>query len=158
MVVLVAGVALLPACKNNKTTQNTGPTPDRMAILPPESDPMLMPAEPAPAYRPSAYEPAMVPVAPVVSRRGEPAPEPVSLTLGSSRDVSPAPAPRRTTVSTPAPAPTAGKSSYTVQRGDTLWSIAQKNYGSGMKWKQIAAANPSIDPHKIRPGQVIAIP
>lgn len=33
---------------------------------------------------------------------------------------------------------------YTVKSGDTLWSIAQKFYGSGSKWKAIYLANKSI--------------
>ena len=39
---------------------------------------------------------------------------------------------------------------YTVKKGESLWSIAQTRYGSGQKWKVIAAANPSIDPDRIR--------
>ena len=35
-----------------------------------------------------------------------------------------------------------GGTRYTVQRGDTLWSIAQRAYGSGRHWRQIMNANP----------------
>ncbi|KAI9081194.1 hypothetical protein K1719_036953 [Acacia pycnantha] len=31
-----------------------------------------------------------------------------------------------------------------VQPGDTLWSISSRVYGSGSKWKELAAVNPHI--------------
>jgi hypothetical protein len=48
---------------------------------------------------------------------------------------------------------------YTVQRGDTLGTIAQKFLGSSSRWREIWAENPSIrDPNKIIVGQIIKIP
>lgn len=48
---------------------------------------------------------------------------------------------------------------YTVQKGDCLWNIAQKYYGSGGEYKRLAAANPFIkNPNLIYPGQVLTIP
>lgn len=46
--------------------------------------------------------------------------------------------------------------SYTVVKGDTLWSIAQKKLGSGNKWTALAELN-GIDMGNptIRPGQVL---
>jgi lipoprotein NlpD len=44
---------------------------------------------------------------------------------------------------------------YTVQTGDTLYSIA-KRYG--MDWRAIVDANPTINPSELCPGQVILIP
>ena len=51
----------------------------------------------------------------------------------------------------------AGKT-YTVQKGDTLTSIARVQYGDGSKWKKIAAANPSINPDAVKVGQKLVIP
>jgi LysM repeat protein len=50
--------------------------------------------------------------------------------------------------------------SYTVQRGDTLSSIAQRFYGSAGDWNRLYAANRSVlrNPDMIFPGQVLAIP
>jgi LysM repeat protein len=45
-----------------------------------------------------------------------------------------------------------------VQRGDTLWSIAARTYGNPRRWRAIAAANPSIDPSRIQPGQRLVLP
>lgn len=49
---------------------------------------------------------------------------------------------------------------HTVEKGDTLWAIAQKGYGDGSKYKLIFEANrPMLShPDKIYPGQVLRIP
>jgi len=51
---------------------------------------------------------------------------------------------------------------YTVQKGDTLWKIAETNYGKGKgaKYDKIFDANrPMLShPDKIYPGQVLRIP
>jgi len=38
--------------------------------------------------------------------------------------------------------PTSAPSTYTVQSGDSAWKIAQKLAGSGLRWKELVAANP----------------
>ena len=48
--------------------------------------------------------------------------------------------------------------SYTVKRGDTLYSIARKSYGDGKQWQKIAAANPGLRPESLKVGQTITIP
>ena len=50
--------------------------------------------------------------------------------------------------------------SYTVERGDCLWRIAQKLYGDGAKWKLIYENNKDIikQPSLIYPGQVLQLP
>jgi nucleoid-associated protein YgaU len=55
-----------------------------------------------------------------------------------------------------APAPTY----VIIRRGDSLWRIARRNYGRGIKYQTIFAANRDrIDnPHWIFPGQVFVIP
>ncbi len=50
---------------------------------------------------------------------------------------------------------------YTVVKGDCLWNIAKKFYGSGAKYTIIYNANKSIvgsNPNLIYPGQVLTIP
>ena len=56
------------------------------------------------------------------------------------------------------PAPVRSGTKYKVKKGDSLWSIAQARYGSGAKWKNIAAANPGMNPDKIQAGQTINLP
>ena len=46
---------------------------------------------------------------------------------------------------------------YTVQRGDTLWGIAERFLGAGERYVQIMSANNLVD-SMIHPGQVLVIP
>ena len=48
--------------------------------------------------------------------------------------------------------------SYSIQRGDTLWSLASRYYSNGQRWRDIAAANPGINPRRMRVGQIVVIP
>lgn len=48
--------------------------------------------------------------------------------------------------------------SYTVKKGDTLYSIARKSYGDGKQWQRIASANPGLRPETLKVGQTITIP
>lgn len=59
-----------------------------------------------------------------------------------------------------ASSPTAGKS-YTVQRGDDLWTLAERFYGEGREWRRIAAANPDLltgGPDHLEAGWRLTIP
>lgn len=49
---------------------------------------------------------------------------------------------------------------YIIEKGDSLWKIAEKAYGNGIKYKEIFEANREVieDPDKIFPGQKIRIP
>lgn len=49
-------------------------------------------------------------------------------------------------------------STYTVQKGDTLFSIARQAYGNGGQWQRIANANPGLSPSTLKAGTKIAIP
>lgn len=50
--------------------------------------------------------------------------------------------------------------SYTVKKGDTLWAIAAKYYGSGAQYNKIYNANTDkiSNPNLIYPGQVFTLP
>ncbi|MGB3554297.1 MAG: peptidoglycan-binding protein LysM [Jannaschia sp.] len=49
---------------------------------------------------------------------------------------------------------------HTVEKGDTLWAIAEKTLGNGSRYKEIFEANRPMldDPDKIYPGQNLRIP
>lgn len=52
----------------------------------------------------------------------------------------------------------ASPSTYTVVHGDTLWTVAVKNYGDGYKWSLIAKANKLTNPNVIHAGNVLTLP
>jgi len=45
-----------------------------------------------------------------------------------------------------------------VQKGDTLRSIARRELGDERRWKEIAKANPSVDPNKLSIGARLKLP
>lgn len=70
---------------------------------------------------------------------------------------------KKATISTPEARvdPTPSPQTYTVVKGDCLWNIAKKFYGSGAKYTEIYNANKAViggNPNLIFPGQVLTIP
>ena len=47
---------------------------------------------------------------------------------------------------------------YTVQQGETPWSLAQKFYGNGAEYQRILDANGLSEGDNIQPGDVLKIP
>ena len=47
---------------------------------------------------------------------------------------------------------------HTVQRGETLFSIAEKYYGDGYAWVKIKEYNPWVDQERLNIGEIIHIP
>ena len=56
------------------------------------------------------------------------------------------------------PLPSGGSESYVVRRGDCLWMISRRFYGSGKLYRVIAEANGIADPDLIFPDQTLLIP
>ncbi|WP_309230485.1 LysM peptidoglycan-binding domain-containing protein [Nocardia sp. SYP-A9097] len=57
----------------------------------------------------------------------------------------------------PPPPPPAAQT-YTVEPGDTLWAIAERFYGDGNRYQEIANASGIANPDAIDVGQVVTIP
>lgn len=61
----------------------------------------------------------------------------------------------------PVPAPDTTGPTHTVVPGDELWSLAQRYYGEGTRWRTIVEANPTLHDDPLRrlvPGTVLSIP
>lgn len=57
------------------------------------------------------------------------------------------------------PRPPGGARVHVVQKGDTLFVLAQKYYGAGTMWTKIAAANRDLqNPNRLQLGQQILLP
>ncbi|MFG1797825.1 LysM peptidoglycan-binding domain-containing protein [Nocardia altamirensis] len=56
------------------------------------------------------------------------------------------------------PPPPPAAQTYTVEPGDTLWAIAERFYGDGNRYQEIANASGIDNPDAINPGQVLTIP
>ncbi|MFE9325213.1 LysM peptidoglycan-binding domain-containing protein [Nocardia sp. NPDC052278] len=82
---------------------------------------------------------------PLPAPEPEPEPEPVA---------EQAAAPAAEEVAPPPPA----AQTYTVEPGDTLWAIAERFYGDGNRYQEIADASAIDNPDAINPGQVLTIP
>ena len=55
-------------------------------------------------------------------------------------------------------APAAPPTTYVVVAGDNLWDVAERLYGDGERWRDIAAANPGIDPGRLEVGATLNLP
>ena len=96
------------------------------------------------AEAPPAAEPKMTPVTEL-----PPAPP-----LPEAKPPTPAQPPKPAPGVTEAPA---APTTYVVQKGDTLFSIARIHLGDGKRWKEIVAINPGLS-ERIKPGQKIVLP
>ena len=85
----------------------------------------------------------------------QPAPQPYQPVQPTVYDT--APPANASSGATPAPVAASGNT-YTVKKGDTLYGIAKSRYGNGNQYTKIVAANPGLDPSKLRVGQTITIP
>jgi LysM repeat protein len=59
------------------------------------------------------------------------------------------------TTPAPLPAPTQTKRTYTVRSGETMAEVARK---FGVSLAKLQAANPTIEPRRLRAGQTLNLP
>ena len=115
---------------------------------------------PSPAAEPDALdvsapsksaEPAITRTPPVYT----PPPAPVFAPTPPAAEAEATPA--KATPLTPA-APSKSDSTYTVQKGDTLFRIAKDRYGDGTMWQKIVSANPGVSASHLKVGQKLKMP
>lgn len=54
--------------------------------------------------------------------------------------------------------PAAAGTTYTVRRGDSLWTIAEAQLGDGDRYTELATLNPQIDPKRLVVGAKLRLP
>ncbi|MDQ3900078.1 MAG: LysM peptidoglycan-binding domain-containing protein [Actinomycetota bacterium] len=81
-----------------------------------------------------------------------------ALAGGAEAPAAPTQAPAAPTQAPAAPTQAPARRIYTVVSGDTLWAIAERFYGDGSKYPQIASANGIANPDLIMVGQELTIP
>lgn len=81
-----------------------------------------------------------VPVKKTMSVKAKPTPTPVAMKQNTKKD-----------------SPMADRK-YSVKPGETLWSIAERSYGSGYNWVDIARANKLSNPNSIKTGDNLVLP
>ncbi len=122
--------------------------------------PSAHPTKRSPFARPSAMQPptSQVPMgAPSIPRRSINA-SPPSPTFPPVEPVKPAGRAAQPSARVMASEPSDVRS-IRVQRGDSLWKLAQQNLGSGLRWHDLLGTNPWIhDPDRIAVGVQIYIP
>jgi len=118
--------------------------------LPFSNPPFAAPIRPQPALRPRSNrkDPFLRPpvLRPSISSNTSLAPSPVPI----------APARPAAPISRPS---TPVLHAITVQKGDSLWKLAQQNLGKGSRWPELLAVNPRIaNPGQIKAGAQIYLP
>ena len=126
-----------------------GQKQQQIAEVPP---PPATPVGPSAAYEPQPFGPIQVEPAPLPSQSAQPQPLPPQ----AFEPVPTQPAPGAAGASDGGLMP--GNGTYTIQKGDTLWSIAETYYGSGQRWVDIVDANPGLNPQKLPVGKTITMP
>ena len=126
---LLTGLVCTGCAKPKPKAPEAAPPAALKAAATRELRPMDLPAEPKDLTAP---DPVLKP-APVVTARPVAEPKPVA-------------------------APTQAGTMYTIKKGDTFIKIAREVYGNAGRMKDIQAANPGLDPGKLRVGQTIVLP
>lgn len=129
------GLALLAGCATNKRSSRQPAEPQASA-------------PPVKAVDPWAKSVTAAPSTPVKTAEAG--------TTGDNTATAEPPAPV-----TPAAEPAAsatGQRTHTVAKGETLYAISVKYYGTGSKWPKIVDANPGLKPERMPVGKQIVIP
>jgi nucleoid-associated protein YgaU len=138
-----------------------------LAAAPSSSSPSSPPPAPAPA--PAAVPPPARPAASEIASAPAAAPAP-SVSVQPAQPASPEPSPVPAAAAPERSAPPAATASanpvvaelasFAVKRGDNLWRISRRVYGSGVRYSTIYKANTDQirNPNRIYPGQVFVVP
>ncbi|NBV64029.1 MAG: LysM peptidoglycan-binding domain-containing protein [Planctomycetes bacterium] len=141
------------------TTGGAPATGAAVPVPPPASS--AAPAATAPASVPAA---TTTPATPIGGVGAKPSASPATSPASAPSALPPLPAPAKTAtvpapVSTIVSTPKSTKAdTYTVKEGDSIVSIWRSLSGSERGWEKLLAANPGVDPSRLKIGQVLKVP
>lgn len=149
----------LPGFEPVKTAPVQGVAVVPAPTVPPAAASGTVPAAPAAGARPTTVAtttPATVPAATPAVRPAATAASNVPTQPAASAVVANSPAPAAPMP--PAPKAPAKPTTYTVKAGDSLAGIWRSITGSERGWEKLQAANPGLDPSRLKIGQVLKVP
>lgn len=115
-----------------------------------------------PPASPPAPQGARTPAPPREAPPREPRPIDIEIATGGGYRTQLKPAPKTEPLTgggaAPNPPGTVGGGTYKILQGDTLAKVAKKTYGRSSASDAILAANPGLDPRKLRAGTEIRMP
>ena len=163
-IALVVLGAALTGCEDKKEVKTAQPKPKPLGAMRPVASAEPQPAKGEPAVRPlTALAPGPAPRQPAPRVATKPAAV-APLRRTGTRTL---PKARTAAVKRPAlpvrikaqPAKPAPRT-YTIRRGDTLWSLARTHLADPKRWPEIVAANRDLNlaPERLPIGQVIVLP
>lgn len=161
IVVIVSTVLLLSFVhnKNKKSTSSNENTQIvRISPTPKAESSVTIKLTPTVKHNPTAT------LAPKIVKKVQPTAKPtvkVSPTKYMAKSVTPTQMKKNPTAVAIVNKPSAkveSKGTYTVMRGDNLWTIAEKNYKSGYNWVDIARVNKLSNPNSIHAGDKLVLP
>ena len=115
---------------------------------------LTIPAQPRISSRLAAHSLLIQPVQPLAPPKSVQPSVPLA-PVSTTRPAQPQPVAGSASPVTPVPT----QKTVSVQRGDSLWKLAQQNLGRGNRWPELLAVNPSIaNPNQIRPGAELLLP
>ncbi len=153
---LLLCLGLLLLCSVGCQTEST----NHQVELAPPPKPFTRSPQPT---RPPDAKPRLKDIRPVAP--DEPAPRPgaktptLSQTLSRpSKTTSPADLASRPKHAPGVHSPGTPRIVYRIRKGDTFWSIANRQLGNGKRWRELAALNPQLDLRSLPVGQAIYLP
>ena len=157
-VAMVFAPFMLVSCYTDKAAERSNPTPffqEKAVLITPAKS--AKPETPV-AAAPKTTSPDAVNILDVVNEKPTAKTSKIAKTETSSLSAQKIEDAANSATPGSASATPKGKLTHTVEKGETLWSIAKDYYGDGREYKKIVDANPGLNVEKLKVGQEIVIP
>lgn len=154
IVVIIASILLVTFVKNRNIGKISQPNPQ---IISQQTQNLTPGTASISAMITESLSPTSMPTH-IPTRSVSPTIKPTKAVATPTKAIRPTSIPKVTPVPTTGQPPKNLPASYTVKTGDDLWNIAQKEYGSGYNWVDIANANNLTMPNILFVGTKLTLP